>query len=156
MDHYREEGLLYFTTLDELYAYFAAQGKEGKCVGILYEFRNTCIRRGQLLTARAKMKVTDDFKKTGHTYCTTNDTRIWTTYRPEYKRVLRGLEGNVKLTDILYDFSWLDDVYSTNGATAYGAAVGYGKAYAGTESLDGAVAFNGTVDPDNGLSLIHI
>ena len=30
--------------------------------------------------------MTKDFAKTGGTYCTTNDVRGWTTYRPTYKR----------------------------------------------------------------------
>lgn len=114
MDSYREENLLYFTTLEELYSYFAERGIEGKCVGILYEFRNCCIRTGRYLSAQARMQVTSDFARTGGTYCTTNDVRAWTTYRPEYKLNYR----NNKLDEVLYDFSWMD--VSGSGSGPYG------------------------------------
>ncbi|MCC8045815.1 MAG: hypothetical protein LIP12_09990 [Clostridiales bacterium] len=119
MDSYTEADLIYFTTLDELYAYFAAKGIDGVCVGILYEFRDCCIRNGRAIDVVAKMQVTDNFKAVGTTYCITNDVIGWTTYRPTYKTALESK----KLDDILYDFNWYstDSVYGTSGgATAYG------------------------------------
>ena len=132
MDAYREENLLYFTTLRELHAYFEAQGKVGKCVAILYQFRDCCIRSGRTLTAKAKISVTEDLEKTGDTYCTTNDVRTWTTYRPYYKlySVLDGSEkpdgSTYSLRDITYQFNWADVSY---GANALGAALPTGTVY---------------------------
>ncbi len=38
MDAHTEEDLIYFTSLDELKAYFAAKGNpDGRCVALLYE-----------------------------------------------------------------------------------------------------------------------
>ena len=76
MDAYTEEELIYFTSLDELKAYFAAKGNlDGRCVALLYEVRDCCIRTGRSLYIRSRMQMTKDFAKTGGTYCTTNDVR---------------------------------------------------------------------------------
>ena len=104
MDKYSEENLLYFTTMEELENYFAAQGKKGTCVGILYEFRNCCIRDKRSITVSSRMQSTDDFSYTGRTYATTNEARIWHTYRPDYK----AARADGTLSDILYDFEWAD------------------------------------------------
>lgn len=106
MDNYREEDLLYFTTLDELESYFAAQGKSGTCVAILYEFRNCCIRTGRKLVVNSRMQTPDDFSYTGFTYATTNDVRIWSTYRPDYK----AARADGTLNQLLYQYTWEQDV----------------------------------------------
>ena len=106
MDNYREEDLLYFTTLDELESYFAALGKSGTCVAILYEFRNCCIRTGRKLVVNSRMQTPDDFSYTGFTYATTNDVRIWSTYRPDYK----AARADGTLNQLLYQYTWEQDV----------------------------------------------
>lgn len=120
MDYYHEENLIYFETLDDLNAYFVAtQGKtDAKCVAILYQARDCCIRTGRNIRFEHKMQATDDFAYTGQTYCTTNESRIWTTYRPDYKLV-RDKDDTRKA--FLYDFNW-DDV------THLGVAKGLGLA----------------------------
>ena len=112
MDKYQAENLLYFTTLDELHEHF---GGGGICVAILYQFRDCCVRTGRSLRISSYMHVTDDFEMTGGTYCTTNDDRCTSTYRPKYKNALS--EGT--LSDLLYDFDWTEthnDEYGTLGA----------------------------------------
>ncbi len=124
MDKYREENLLYFKTLDDLYAYFGGE-ENGKCVAILYEFRNCCIRTGRSITADAAMNVTGDFEKTGKTYCTTNDVRGWITYRPHYKIYY----ANNTVDEHTYGFNWTDMEYANeqNGIKPYGAALDTGS-----------------------------
>ena len=85
MDSCREENLIYFATLQDLYDYFGGP-ENGKCVAILYELRDCCIRNGRSVTVRAGMQVSSDFELTGNTYCTTNDVRFWSNYRPEIGR----------------------------------------------------------------------
>ena len=77
------------------------------------------------------MKVTDEFEKTGSTYCTTNDARCWSTYRPEYKEAY----GDKKLSELLYQYNWHEAVYGQqNGITAYGSGNGTLPAgYSGTQ-----------------------
>ncbi|MBQ8133363.1 MAG: hypothetical protein IJ192_02980, partial [Clostridia bacterium] len=104
MDKYREENLLYFTTLQALYDYFKAQDKTGTCVGILYEFRDCCIRTDRRITVTSRMQTSDNFDDTGKTYITTNDARIWNTYRPEYKEAFT----DKTLDELLYNFEWAD------------------------------------------------
>lgn len=118
MDAHKEKDLIYFTSLSALKDYFATQGNpDGKCVALLYEFRNCCIRTGRSFTVTSRMQVTDDFYKTGATYCTTNDVTSWSTYRPIYKKYY----STDTLSEILYKVSWRDKVYGeAGGATAYG------------------------------------
>ncbi len=119
MDNYREENLIYFESLEELHEYFGGTTK-GTCVGILYQFRNCCIRSGRSVRTYVKTQVTNDFEYTGKTYCTTNDVRTWTTYRPFYKLLFN--QGIVK--NKLYSFTWDDLTYKeANGVKAYGAAL---------------------------------
>ena len=106
MDRYHEEQLLYFETLDDLHAYL---GADAKCVAILYQARDCCIRNGRNIRFEHKMQVTNDFDYTGQTYCTTNESRIWTTYRPDYKLV-RDKESTRKA--FLYDFNWDNVTYA--------------------------------------------
>lgn len=130
MDEYKEENLIYFESLDDLHAYL---GDDAKCVAILYQFRNLCMRSGYNVTARAKMTVTGDFDKVGKTYCTTNDVREWLTYRPYYKMYYydNTLDQNI------YTFNWHDIVYKEkdrgddSGETvkAYGAVLDSGSGY---------------------------
>ena len=134
MDKYREENLIYFESLDDLHAYL---GDDAKCVAILYQVRNFCMRSGYNVTARAKMTVTGDFDKVGKTYCTTNDVREWITYRPYYKMYYyeNSLDQNI------YTFNWHDiDYYekdrgedSEEKVKAYGAVLASGSGY---ESLN--------------------
>jgi len=148
MDRYREENLLYFETLDDLHAHF---GGEGKCVAILYQFRNCCIRNGRSLTVQSRMKVTEELLMTGDTYCTTNDVRAWTTYRPHYKlyAAMNGMnlptehdtptnpdDGKYHLTDLTYQFNWADVPYAQN---AYGAVLAPGDVYVSTKDTDNVV-----------------
>ena len=105
MDQYHEGQLLYFETMDDLHAYL---GEDAKCVAILYQARDCCIRTGRDIRFEHKMQITNDFNYTGQTYCTTNDSRIWTTYRPDYKTVR---DDNAKRTNFLYDFNWDDVAY---------------------------------------------
>ncbi|MCD7764583.1 MAG: hypothetical protein LUI14_15640 [Lachnospiraceae bacterium] len=124
MDDYGEEDLIYFTSLDELYAYFEGLGKEGVCVGILYEFRDCCIRTGRSISVTSQMTVTNDFAKTGQTWCITNDVLGWSTYRPDYKdKYAKDLANNTSTRlELSYQYSWTDTTYGTsNGVTAYGA-----------------------------------
>lgn len=127
MDAHREEDLIYFTSLKELEDYFGYDEKGaplGKCVGFLYEFRDCCIRSGRSVSANGKVQVTDEFEKTGGTYCTTNDVRGWSTYRPVFKTNYAA-NGQKIPSDILYQLSWLDQTGdSQNGVTAYGAGNG--------------------------------
>ena len=118
MDAYTEEKLIYFTSLDELKAYFAAKGnQDGRCVALLYEVRDCCIRTGRSLYIRSRMQMTKDFAKTGGTYCTTNDVRGWTTYRPTYKRYY----NDGKRDAILFSATWRSRQYGTaDGIVAYG------------------------------------
>ena len=124
MDKHREEHLIYFETLQELYKYFGQNedgSQRGHCVAILYQFRDCCIRTGRSFSVQSKMKVTDEFEKTGSTYCTTNDARCWSTYRPEYKEAY----GDKKLSELLYQYNWHDTDYRPqNGITAYGTGNG--------------------------------
>ena len=124
MDAAREENLLYFETLDDLHAYF---GGSGTCVGILYELRDCAIRTDRYVICQARAQVTDDFNDTGKTYCTTNDVRCWSTYRPLYKAAAGYLPlndtykerfGEQTLDDLLNQFSWHNVSY---GNGAYGA-----------------------------------
>lgn len=117
MDRYHEEQLLYFETLDDLHAYL---GADAKCVAILYQARDCCIRNGRNIRFEHKMQVTNDFDYTGQTYCTTNESRIWTTYRPDYKLV-RDKESTRKA--FLYDFNW-DNVTYAGVAKGMGADPG--------------------------------
>ncbi|MDY4508463.1 MAG: right-handed parallel beta-helix repeat-containing protein [Candidatus Faecousia sp.] len=117
MDRYHEEQLLYFETLDDLHAYL---GADAKCVAILYQARDCCIRNGRNIRFEHKMQVTDDFDYTGQTYCTTNESRVWTTYRPDYKQV-RDKESTRKA--FLYDFNW-DNVPHAGVAKGMAAAPG--------------------------------
>ena len=105
MDQYHEGQLLYFETMDDLHAYL---GKDAKCVAILYQARDCCIRTGRDIRFEHKMQITNDFNYTGQTYCTTNDSRIWITYRPDYKTVR---DDNTKRVNFLYDFNWDDVAY---------------------------------------------
>ncbi len=128
MDSYTEDNLIYFATLDELYEYFGGYDSDGKpyghCVGILYEFRDCCIRTDRSIEVRARMQVTNEYEAVGNTYCKTNDVLGWTTYRPTYKSNL----SDDTLSDVLYSFSWANVNYSSskNEITPYGlgAAVG--------------------------------
>lgn len=127
MDVYREENLIYFTTMEELQAYFAEKGKEGVCVAILYEFRNCCIRRDREISAEALMQVTNDFNLTGETYCTTNDARAWSTYRPDYKIEYTADKNKMAEKLGIHAFSW-----KTEGSNApYGGAAAVGTVYGG-------------------------
>ncbi|MBQ3666025.1 MAG: right-handed parallel beta-helix repeat-containing protein [Lachnospiraceae bacterium] len=133
MDRYREENLILFKTLDDLHAYL---GEDAKCVAILYQFRNCCIRSYKSVRVCAKMDVTGDFDKVGKTYCTTNDTRAWLTYRPHFK--IWYTEGTYK--DKTYNFVWSNQIYeektdpvSEETVTAYGAGLPVGQDY---QSLD--------------------
>ena len=134
MDQHKEEDLIYFETLQELYDYFG-QNEDGSqcghCVAILYQFKDCCIRTGRSFSVQSKMKVTDEFEKTGSTYCTTNDARCWSTYRPEYKEAY----GDKKLSELLYQYNWQEAVYrQQNGITAYGSGNGMLPAgYNGTQ-----------------------
>ncbi len=120
MDEYGEEDLIYFTTLDNLYAYFEAKGETGVCVGILYEFRDCCIRTGRKVSVTARMNVTDDFDKTGQTWCKTNDVLAWSAYRPTYKTAYAA--GESSRLALSYQYSWTNQEYATSGnVTAYGA-----------------------------------
>ena len=118
MEKYHEEQLLYFETLDDLHAYFG--DADAKCVAILYQARDCCIRNGRNIRFEHKMQVTDDFDYTGQTYCTTNESRVWTTYRPDYKQV-RDKESTRKA--FLYDFNW-DNVPHAGVAKGMAAAPG--------------------------------
>ena len=100
MDRYGEADLVYYTSL-------AALKDAGKtCVAILYELRNTCIRDGKKMVAETRMKVSDDFDKTGHTFCFVDETRLWTNYRLDYK--LAFLEGEQKIQELVAVPSILD------------------------------------------------
>ena len=105
MDSYREEDLLYFTSLDDLHAHFDGGGV---CVGFLYEFRDVCIRTGRTLGVYAKAAVTDEFERIGHTYETTNDVRCWSTYRHTYKEIYRANSAASNRADLLYTWSYLE------------------------------------------------
>ena len=105
MDQYHEGQLLYFETMGDLHAYL---GEDAKCVAILYQARDCCIRTGRDIRFEHKMQITNDFNYTGQTYCTTNDSRIWITYRPDYKTVR---DDNAKRTNFLYDFNWDNVAY---------------------------------------------
>ena len=133
MDLHREENLIYFKTLDDLHAYL---GDDAPCVAILYEFRNCCFRTERSVSVKSKMNVTGEFEKVGQTYCTTNDVRAWTTYRPHFK--VYYASGTQK--DHVYGFDWADQTYSENvnsegepceGLTVYGAALQKGRSYSG-------------------------
>ena len=126
MDRYREENLLYFTTLKDLQDYF---GGDGKCVGILYEFRDCAIRTGRSISANARLQVTDEFEKTGGTYCTTNDVRTWSTYRPEYKK--HFTDGT--LDNILFTYDYVEHPLKNR---AYGVALPAGQVYVKTREGD--------------------
>lgn len=127
MDAHKEEDLIYFTSLQELEDYFGydENGEPlGRCVGILYEFRDCCIRTGRSVSANAKMQVTDEFERTGGTYCTTNDVRGWSTYRPTFKQYYSA-NGNKIPSGILYQRSWLEITgENQNGIISYGAGNG--------------------------------
>ncbi|MCD7722401.1 MAG: hypothetical protein LUH82_00405 [Clostridiales bacterium] len=137
MDSYREENLIYFTTLDDLYDYFGYDedgNPKGQCVAILYEFRNCCIRNGRSIYCKAQMNVTDDFEMTGETYCTTNDVHIWTTYRPYYKILYWN---GVDKSEYLYNFTWTDYKYSdSSGVDVYGVALDEGTVFLTDSSND--------------------
>ncbi|MCD7745419.1 MAG: LPXTG cell wall anchor domain-containing protein [Lachnospiraceae bacterium] len=138
MDAATEEDLIYFTTLQALYDYF---GGKGVCVGILYEFRDCCIRNDRSISVTARMDVTDDFEKAGLTFCITNDVLGWTTYRPEYKSAYAA--GT--LSGQLYSFSWAN-VDSGNGY--YGTGDGtfpksYYDAYTAYEDASGGYGYRG-------------
>lgn len=128
MDAHAEEDLIYFATLQDLYDYFGyttdEDGNEvpaGKCVAILYQFRDCCIRTGRRISVTSRMHVTSEFEKTGETFCTTNDVRCWSTYRPVYKENYR----TGTLSSVLYSFNWCDVEHSVeNGVTAYGSGDG--------------------------------
>ena len=133
MDLHREENLIYFKTLDDLHAYL---GDDAPCVAILYEFRNCCFRTERSVSVKSKMNVTGEFEKVGQTYCTTNDVRAWTTYRPHFKVYFAS--GTQK--EHVYGFDWADQKYSENvnvkgepcdGLTVYGAALQEGESYSG-------------------------
>ena len=131
MDAHKEEDLIYFTSLDELKAYFAAKGNpDGRCVALLYEVRDCCIRTGRSLYIRSRMQMTKDFAKTGGTYYTTNDVRGWTTYRPTYKRYY----NDGKRDDILFSATWRSRSYDTEGGIA-----AYGNGGSGGTLPDGYV-----------------
>ncbi len=134
MDEYGEEDLIYFTSLDDLYAYFEGKGTTGVCVGILYEFRDCCIRTGRSITVTSEMTVTNDFEKTGKTWCITNDVLGWSTYRPDYKDAYTYdlSHGTTTRLDLSYQYSWRETVYddTVSGVIAYGAG--------GEESLQAA------------------
>ena len=100
MDSYGEADLVYYTSLAAL----EADGKT--CVAILYELRNTCIRGGKKMVVKTRMKVSDDFDKTGHTFCFVDETRLWTNYRLDYK--LAFLEGEQKIQELVAVPSILD------------------------------------------------
>ena len=79
-----------------------------------------------------------EFEKTGGTYCTTNDVRGWTTYRPTYKRYY----NDGKRDSILFSATWRSRQYDTaDGIVAYGNGDGDdtlpdGYEYTLTESQD--------------------
>lgn len=124
MQKYHEEQLLYFKSMKDLHDYL---GKDAKCVAVLYEGRDCCIRTGNKVIFECKMSTTDDFSKTGKTYATTNDTRIWTTYRPDY-RTFRDQTWETRQTK-LFTFSWNDVSYNgKEGCLARGLALGEYKA----------------------------
>ncbi|MCD7738021.1 MAG: hypothetical protein LUH58_03135 [Lachnospiraceae bacterium] len=144
MGEYEEEDLIYFETLQDLYDYFGYKEdgtSKGVCVGILYEFRDCCIRTGRKISVTSRMNVTDDFEKTGLTWCTTNDVRGWTTYRPDYKAIVATGDGNLK--GEIYDFSWREVVYS--GTVPEGGSAGVSVYGSGNGELP-AGYFD---DPDN-------
>ncbi len=127
MELYKEENLVFFKTLDELHD---CLGEDTPCVAILYQFRDCCIRTERSIHAKSKMDVTGEFEKVGQTYCTTNDVRGWTTYRPHYKVWYgQGTHG-----DHIYKFNWIEkenSAVSANGVTAYGAVLPPGTMYDG-------------------------
>ncbi len=126
MDSCREENLIYFATLQDLYDYFGGP-ENGKCVAILYELRDCCIRNGRSVTVRAGMQVSSDFELTGNTYCTTNDVRFWSNYRPVYKDYFtkyynsKNEEERAKFDALRYTSTWENVSYGVkDGVTAYG------------------------------------
>lgn len=130
MSNHQEENLLFFETMKDLKAYFKQAGinEDAKCVAILYEFRNACIRKDRSITTSCQMQVTDDFDLTGGTYCTTNSLRWWSTYRPYYKEHDRGKT----LDTVLYRFRWEDLRASgteETGVNVYGAGLPVGDNY---------------------------
>lgn len=141
MDSCREENLIYFESMQDLKDYFAAKGTEGKCVAILYELRDCSIRSGRSVQARAGMQVSNDFGLTGNTYCTTNDVRIWTNYRPVYKDYYKkyynsaSAEEKAKFEELIYTYTWEQVSHTENGVKAYGRGLEE-KAYHG--SITGA------------------
>jgi len=148
MDETTEEDLIYFTTLQALYDYFGYDedgNSNGVCVAILYEFRDCCIRNGRSVSVTSRMEVTNEFEDAGQTFCTTNDARGWTTYRPEYKSAFTA--GT--LSAQLFNFTWTSAAYGTaNGATAYGTATGsypdsYTTAYNSYSAASGGYSYSG-------------
>ena len=125
MDKYHEENLIYFETLNELHEYL---GADAQCVAVLYQFRDCCIRNKGGATVYTKMKVTGEFEKVGQTYCTTNDVRAWTTYRPTYKKYFAL--GNSVVYANTYNYVWQNMLYDTKVYGAYGENTlkVYGKA----------------------------
>lgn len=139
MVQYHEENLLYFETLQELYDYFGGTDENGEpkgtCVAILYQFRDCCIRTGRGITVTSKMNVTNEFADTGKTFCTTNDVRMWTTYRPDYKEAFA--KDRTQMQDLVYQFNWTSvrngDAYGLGAAPGTNiAADGYDDSATGT------------------------
>ena len=137
MDSYNEENLIYFKTLDDLHNYFDGN-ENAKCVAILYQFRNCCIRTGRSVETYARMNVTGEFDKVGNTFCTTNDVRGWLTYRPHYK--VYYSQGTQK--QHIYQFNWADEQHAfssgktksgadADGLTVFGAGLNAGETYIG-------------------------
>ena len=83
MEQYTAENLIYFTSMADLNEYFHGNGK---CVAILFQLRDMCIRTGRQVTVAAKMNVTSEFENIGKTWCLTNEVKGWSTYRPVYKK----------------------------------------------------------------------
>ncbi len=139
MDWYREENLIYFTSMAELKAYFEDRGiSDAVCVALLYEFRDIVIRTTRTLGVQARMQVTDDFERVGHTYETTNDVRAWSTYRHTYKALYRTDASYAYRQDLLYLFSYRDEVYAADASgssyTAYGVVFPVGTVYRDTDN----------------------
>ena len=129
MENYHEEDLIYFKTLKELEDYFkTSEGGKGICVGILYEIRDCCVRTAHYINVGCLVETEKEFKNTGITYCTTNDARVYTTYRPLYKEYYQNWArrdaNNVPImadSPLVNQFSWLDEKYGIqNKIQAYG------------------------------------
>lgn len=135
MEQYTAENLIYFTSMADLNEYFHGNGK---CVAILFQLRDMCIRTGRQVTVAAKMNVTSEFENIGKTWCLTNEVKGWSTYRPVYKKYFQ--DG--KLDQILTTTGWEtmnyqgaeDNLAKGCGATS-GEAAEYPAGYEDSKKL---------------------